>query len=93
MERSHQCGFITVNILIIHGAVLEILMKNILNVLSFFSKRAHLIIFVFSLNLHIDWDIQAGVGLTPGKFFVYYCRFQLTVIDIQMNRLIDSLDT
>ncbi len=76
MERSHQCGFITVNILIIDGAVLEILMKNISNVFSFFSKRAHLIIFVFSLNLYIDWDIQAGVGIRPGKFFVYYCRFQ-----------------
>ena len=44
-----------------------------------FSKRAHLIIFVFSLNLYIDWDIQAGVGLWPGKFFGCYCRFQWTV--------------
>ncbi len=34
----------------------------------------------FSLNLNIDWDIQAGVGLRPGKFFVCYCRFQWTVI-------------
>ncbi len=76
MERSHQCGFKTVIILIIDGAVLEILMKNISYVFSFFSKRAHLIIFVFSLNLYIDWDIQAGVGLRPGKFFVCYCRFQ-----------------
>ncbi len=79
MERSHQCGFITINILIIDGAFLEILMKNISNVFSFFSKRAHLIIFVFSLFLYIDWDIQAGVGLRSGNFFVCYCRFQWTV--------------
>ena len=45
-------------------------------VFGFFSKSPHLIIFVFSLNLYIHWDIQAAVGLRPGKFFFYNCRFE-----------------
>jgi len=48
-------------------------------VFGFFSKRAHLIIFVFSLNLYIHWDIQAAVGLRPGKFFFCNCRFEWNV--------------
>ena len=53
-ERSYQCGFITVILLKIDAAVLEILIFRTKHVFSFFSKRAHLIIFVFSLNLYID---------------------------------------
>ena len=33
------------------------------------------------INLYIEWDIQAGVGLRPGKFFVCYCPFSELGLD------------